>query len=1140
LSIQPEPFDLGYIVDGKYQIESIGLQGGMSAVYPALAVFGKGLFAVKVPLPCSDKAWSDLSFDREARALADLSHPNIVTLFDKGIVEEKSYLVLEWLPGGDLTKFISEHGAMSWVEFYEQIGRCLLKALAYAHKRRWVHRDLKPQNILFDKNGAPKITDFGIARNFSTPQLGLTFFQTGSPPYTPPEPDDGYQSERRDVYSWSAVAISCLTGKIYRTKDDLILALESLREFGVPKAVLRKGLAESPKERQEAANILLAELDSFHALALTNAQPRLDVYLQIRPNALVNLKGDFAAMDDEASVTYVTSDLNSGWTAFYDQDLGVVHLYGATLRLNCRIGNSDLEVQQLTSHSPDRASELREKHSNVPGVSFRTGRPSDAGAARTDFFTFLSRLDVYDNSRTNEAEIKRKSYWFDCWSDFLREKERIYKTRQRKFAARRILEDGEFYVATIEGDFEREDLGPSLVIQLDRGKPLIFAVIDVEADQIRLALRSGNRSDVPRENVSFETNFEAERKSLAKQRAALEEIRGGDAVSSTLGSTLSDPASAAPPEPAGLNFPSHLSQDKRQVLDKAMEVSSILVVNGPPGTGKTTLIAELISEYLHRYPDRRILLSSQTHVALDHIIAKLEEKALTNHVVRIMSPGMENSHKISKSVEHLLLERKVKEWCLQAEARSEGFMEQLATAKGISAYEVKVELLGRSYVETRKAISAFRNQLTEINKKKLNIEKHRLEQISEGQTPDAQEIVRQTENTLDEEDSLRQSLGSLEARLNRLINSLDRLDGLGGTFRDAKDSDLEDLLNGLVTKNVERANFLPLVQLHLDWLTRLGSERSFHGAVLREARVVAGTCIGLAGTPAFQDDQFDLCIVDEASKATATETLVPMSRSARTILVGDPKQLPPFVERGGDDSGEPAFTEDSRKSLLSVLLSQLPAANIEELVEQRRMCSTIGSLVSHVFYDDKLTNVRSDESRNRIVALFYPQAVTWISTSKLPKRKETEVAGETFENATEVQLVIEQLREISRRTRKSKRTIEVAVIAAYSAQVALLRDRISQQIGAHKGFSIDINTIDAFQGREADVCIYSVTRSNDEFRIGFQKERERLNVALSRARDALVIVGDAKACHRAHGRNPFKAVIDYIRANPDFCLLKEL
>ncbi|MDN7914443.1 AAA domain-containing protein [Burkholderia cepacia] len=1130
----------GFVLDQRYLICRERLSGGMAVVYRATGVVDQREHAVKVPLMVADNELSRLSFLREERALSDLHHSNIVRLLDSGSVHSVPYLVLEWLVGGDLKNRIQEQGPVSWSEFYENVGRPLLRALIYAHQRHWAHRDLKPQNILFDESGAPKIVDFGIARNMNQPQLGLTFFQTGSPPYTPPELDDGYQSDRRDLYSWAAIAISCLTGSVFHNADDMRIALEMLREFSAPKEILRKALAQSASERQETASLLMAELDSYYAAAIAKAQVPINVPIVIPSACVQSLRAEYTALDENESVSYIVGDLNNTWSAFVDEQAGVVQIFGATLRIKCKITEYLLSVESLVVHTPDRARELREQNPTVAGVTFYAEKIRDYSAARDALRTFLSRLEVVDSVRAQQAEDKRRSKWFDCWGEFLREKERQIKVKQREFLARRIDDDGEFLVATIEGDFEREELGPSLVMQTAGGKPVILTVVDVEADQVRLFLRSGKRADIRTSNVTLQTNFEAERKSLQKQRAALDDIRAGRAVSPDIGSVLSEPDTAAPPEPAGMCFPEHLSADKRQVLDKAMEVSSLLVVNGPPGTGKTTLIAELISAYLTRYPERRILLSSQTHVALDHIIAKLNDKGLGDQVVRIISFGSESAHKVSKSVEPLTLERKVREWCLKAEERSELFIETYAKNRGINAFEIKAELLGRAYMETRKALRRLESVLQKLKDKSVRVDSERLEKLEAGEPADPHELLTQTEQTLNEERDLKNNIDSLRARLNRLTVNLDRLNGFGKIFDDALDADLEGLLDGLVGTGTRNKELMPLMKLHLDWLARLGSERSFHGAVLREARIVAGTCIGLGSTPAFQQDEYDLCIVDEASKATATETLVPMSRSRRTILVGDPKQLPPFIESLEGENGEPIFSDDARKSLLQVLLSHLPKDNVEELFEQRRMCSTIGHLVSHAFYENKLENVRGDEERNKVVARIYSKPVAWLSTSNLSTRYETLVPGETYENGTEAHEVVEQLKAIARHTRKLKDPIEVAVIAAYSAQVALLRDVIAQQIGRHDGFTVEVNTVDAFQGREADICLYSVTRSNEEGKIGFQREKERLNVALSRARDALVIIGDAKFCHRTKGQNPFRDVIDYIHANPDFCTMRSL
>lgn len=293
------PLTPGLVLDDKYEITHDRYDGGMSAVCRATDLGNKLDRAVKVSLPGADYARSALSVEREKRALSDLCHPNIVQLFDSGSVSGTAYtpyLVLEWLPGGDLAKRIREQGPVSWSDFYETLGRPLLRALAYAHQRQWAHRDLKPQNVLFDGAGLPKIVDFGIARNTDLPQLGLTFFQSGSPPYTPDEADDGYHSARRDIYSWAAIATSCLVGQVFHTKEDLHLALDGMRELSGPKGILQKALAASPDQRQEAATVLLADLDAYHAAALTRTQIETQAYIRLGEACINVLRKEYSGL----------------------------------------------------------------------------------------------------------------------------------------------------------------------------------------------------------------------------------------------------------------------------------------------------------------------------------------------------------------------------------------------------------------------------------------------------------------------------------------------------------------------------------------------------------------------------------------------------------------------------------------------------------------------------------------------------------------------------------------------------------------------------------------------------------------------------------------------------------------------------
>ncbi len=284
-----------------------------------------------------------------------------------------------------------------------------------------------------------------------------------------------------------------------------------------------------------------------------------------------------------------------------------------------------------------------------------------------------------------------------------------------------------------------------------------------------------------------------------------------------------------------------------------------------------------------------------------------------------------------------------------------------------------------------------------------------------------------------------------------------------------------------------------------------------------------------------QDIEFDLCIVDEASKATATEVLVPMARSRRWILVGDSNQLPPFQDEASSNAQflgrYDLKPEDVQETLFDLLLRTLPEACCKSLAIQHRMVQPIGELISQCFYDGRLRSdgPALDPHLNHVL----PKAVTWLTTASLSDRLE-QAARPSYNNACEVSVIIQLLRQLNNAVAESQKKYEVAILTGYTAQRKLINRRLNSEIENLQALHIECNTVDAFQGREADIAIYSVTRSNKRGELGFLNKRERLNVALSRGRIGLVIVGDHYFCSTAPS-NPLAEVLKHIERHPDSC-----
>jgi superfamily I DNA and/or RNA helicase len=338
-----------------------------------------------------------------------------------------------------------------------------------------------------------------------------------------------------------------------------------------------------------------------------------------------------------------------------------------------------------------------------------------------------------------------------------------------------------------------------------------------------------------------------------------------------------------------------------------------------------------------------------------------------------------------------------------------------------------------------------------------------------------------------------------------------------------------------------------IVDIVDQWLIRLTQVRDLYPAVIADANVIAGTCLGFLSVPGSPDLTFDLAIIDEASKATPTELLVPMSRARRAVLVGDPKQLPPYIESGMlekkrlEDWGLAA--SDVTDTLFSRLEAFLPKGAVEKLTIQYRMAPAIGNLVREVFYPGVLENGQGDNDfPTTLRHLNFPKDIVWSSTSRLRSKQES--AGDpSFSNAAEVGVIKDILSKLGKSTRRAKINLSVVLLTPYGEQRMALERELAGLKNSLTNLSVEAHTVHTYQGREADITIFSAVRSNPLGKVGFATEA-LLNVAVSRCHVGLIVVGDLDFLERAKAPQggdppPYRELIRYFRSHPETCSIVE-
>ncbi|MDC4237035.1 AAA domain-containing protein [Pasteurella multocida] len=1022
-----------------------------------------------------------------------------------------------------------------------------IQNIEHLHGLGFTHGDLKPDNVLITKNNDEFQIDILDLLDFSA--NGKNQFNTE---YSPEF--DHATEKQRDNFAVMKMACELLGVQWNSLSENFAEIAEAIQQEYSDNQTAFISLARfkealKPKPSLPIIDIEIGGRDSFLPIEIYPENGELFIQFEKskQNDVLIKfigfggiLKAFYSVKEEQ--ITHALPPVERSHISKRDRDNSVMSLmiglkishgsYSEMKALNNTLKNNELFNQIIKQFIAEYISKQPEK-----------GSIEEIEIVQTETV----------NMDTTESIIEQRPSIQKLWQAILDTETEALPSVTASEALQRT-ENGESYIPYDSeinpiDQFKRDEVVEAIGKSENGEKTFKYGVVDIARSQLNeLHIKSKSLTNSAN-NIQADTPIYLQSKqnkaSYKRRKNALQRILDGESVVKDLGNYFDEhcslPSEKYKVQVSEEEFQRYdqpekgvsLNEAQRKAFQKLISNGPLSLLQGPPGTGKTEFIAAFVHYLFDVQKVRNILLVSQSHEAVNTAAERIRKHCqrlgTDLQLVRFSNREIADSEILEDVFSPNLVGQKRR----QLDVNKIGNICGLGRSMG----------LPESYLRERAEILFdIGSQIRRYNK-----------------------IVK---NSKDEE--IDEDEKQLRKKLEKSIKTQAQTMGIRELV------EIDEILPMLISELNQKYNIQPnestqaekLINLTQDMLEALSNERTNYDEFLARSRqLVIGTCVGIGQKHiGIANNIYDWVIVDEAARSISSELAIAMQSGTRILLVGDHKQLPPLyseehknalarrlgISKRGEELDQALGSDFER-----VFQSKYGEQTCATLKTQYRMAPAIGSLVSACFYNNILENGKTDDDVPNIYSNLPEKikaTVTWLDTISLANAYHEQSKHGSLFNRAEADLIIDLLQNLandeifmtSETVQKclDKNEQAIGVICMYGEQKKLIRKKFNERSWEERFRRlVKIDSVDSYQGKENRVIILSLTRHDKTYSTGFLHLPNRINVALSRAMDRLIIVG-AKAVweHPKNSKTPLAKVLRFMQkqTNRQYYAIKTL